>query len=162
MIPEQNQPPGAGPITIDLGLNSLIQRVDTNVTQQIIITTADKATLCLMQTLDRMEQRRAWIAPAGILATLIVVFPTTTFQDFLGLSKEYWRALFSLSTIGTTIWLVVALLRIGKSLTIDQIVDRLRNESLAINPQHSNQVIRRDFTFVIVKALYGIKTVEWT
>lgn len=155
MIPEQNQPPGAGPITIDLGLNSLIQRVDTNVTQQIIITTADKATLCLMQTLDRMEQRRAWIAPAGILATLIVVFPTTTFQDFLGLSKEYWRALFSLSTIGTTIWLVVALLRIGKSLTIDQIVDRLRNESLAINPQHSNQVIRRDFTFVIVKALYG-------
>jgi hypothetical protein len=142
MTPEQNQPPGVGPITIDLGLNSLIQRVDTNVTQQIIITTADKARLCLMQTLDRMEQRRAWIAPAGILATLIVVFPTTTFQDFLGFSKDYWRALFSLAAIGTTVWLIGALLRIGKSLTIDQIVDRLRNESLVISPRYPNQVIK--------------------
>lgn len=135
MIPEQNQPPGARPITIDLGLNNLIQRVDTNVTQQIIITTADKARLCSMQTLERMEQRRAWIAPAGILATLVVVFPTTTFQDFLGLSKEYWRALFSVAAIGAAVWLIRSLLRIRASLTVDEIVGRLRTESLAINPQ---------------------------
>ena len=99
MIPEQNQPPGVNPITIDLGLNSLIQRVDTNVRQQIIITTADKARLCLYAALDRMEQRRAWMAPAGILATLVVIFPTTTFNNFLGLSKEYWRALFTFAAI---------------------------------------------------------------
>ncbi len=153
MIPEQNPPPGAGPITIDLGLNNLIQRVDTNVTQQIIVTTADKARLCLMQTLDRMEQRKAWIAPAGILATMIVVFPTTTFQDFLGLSREYWRALFSLITIGAFIWLVYALFRIRSSLTIDQIVDRLRTESLAINQPLSHQPVTK--RLVIVKALYG-------
>jgi len=153
MNPEHNQPPGAGPITIDLGLNNLIQRVDTNVTQQIIVTTADKARLCLMQTVERMEQRKAWIAPAGILATLIVVFPTTTFQDFLGLSREYWRALFSLAAIGATIWLVHALLRIRTSLTIDQIVDRLRTESLAMTPQPPPAAIRA--RLVVVKALYG-------
>lgn len=153
MNPEHNQPPAAGPITIDLGLNNLIQRVDTNVTQQIIVTTADKARLCLMQTLDRMEQRKAWIAPAGILATMIVVFPTTTFQDFLGLSRDYWRALFLLVTIGAMIWLIHALLRIRGSLTIDQIVDRLRSESLAISPPQPTQAIKPHL--VVVKALYG-------
>src|SRR5271169_2942357 len=102
--------PPTAPITIDLGLNQLIQRVDTNVTQQIIVTTADKAHLCLIQALHRMERRNAWIAPAGILATLIVVFPTTTFQDFIGLSKEYWKAIFSVATVGTMIWLVICLI----------------------------------------------------
>src|SRR5215470_4681281 len=107
--------PGTGspaPITIDLTLNQLIQRVDTNVTQQIIVTTADKARLCLIESLHRMERRRAWIAPAGILVTLVVVFPTTTFQDFIGLSKEYWRAIFSVATVATFIWLVICLSRI--------------------------------------------------
>jgi hypothetical protein len=108
MAPDEERP-AAEPITIDLGLNQLIQRVDTNITQQIIVTTADKARLCLMQSLDRMERRRAWVAPAGILATLIVVFPTTTFRDFLGLSKEYWRAVFSLVTLGTVVWLIACL-----------------------------------------------------
>jgi hypothetical protein len=152
MIPEPNQPPGANPITIDLGLNSLIQRVDTNVRQQIIITTADKARLCLMQALDRMEQRRAWMAPAGILATLVVIFPTTTFNDFLGLSKEYWRALFTIAAICTTVWLIRALLRIRVSLSVDDIVDRLRTESLALSSEEPQTF---DKKLVIVKALYG-------
>ena len=122
---------GSDPVTIDLGLNEIIQRVDRNVTQEIIVTTADKAQLCLIEILDRMERRRAWIAPAGILATLIVVFPTTTFQDFVGLSKEYWKAMFSSATLGALIWLIVCLSRLRTSLTVAQIVDRLRTGSLA-------------------------------
>lgn len=152
MIPEQNQPPGASPITIDLGLNSLIQRVDTNVRQQIIITTADKARLCLMQALDRMEQRRAWMAPAGILATLAVIFPTTSFNDFLGLSKEYWRALLTFAAIWAAVWLIRSLLRIPASLSLDEIVDRLRTESLALSSEQTPVPSKK---LVIVKAIYG-------
>lgn len=140
MTPDSGSRPPAAPITIDLGLNQLIQRVDTNVTQQIIVTTADKAHLCLIQALHRMERRNAWIAPAGILATLVVVFPTTTFQDFLGLSKEYWKAIFSVATVATLIWLIVCLVRIQRSMTIEQIVERLRTDSLAAPPQHPQAV----------------------
>ena len=86
-----------------------------------------------------MERRNAWIAPAGILATLIVVFPTTSFQDFLGLSKEYWIAIFSVAAITTLVWLVVCLLRIQRSLTIEQIVDRLRTDSLTVSSQPPKQ-----------------------
>jgi hypothetical protein len=103
MTPNQRPP---DPITIDLGLNQLIQRVDRNVTQEIIVTTADKARLCLIESLDRMERRSAWVAPVGILATLAVVFPTTTFQDFLGVSKEFWKAFFSMAAVLALVWLI--------------------------------------------------------
>jgi hypothetical protein len=121
----------AEPVTISLGPTELIRRVDSNITQQIILTTADKARLCLMEALDRLERRRAWIAPAGILATLVVVFPTTTFQDFLGFSKEYWRAIFSMVTLGALTWLIVCLYRMRASITVEEVVDRLRTDSLA-------------------------------
>src|ERR1035441_8084058 len=94
---------------VTINLNHLVQRVDSNVTQEIIVTTADKAQLCLIEALDRMERRKAWIAPEGHLATLVVVFPTTTFQDFLGLSREYWRAIFSVAAVGSMVWLIVCL-----------------------------------------------------
>ena len=75
MSPDQRLP-AANPITLDLKLNQLIQRVDTNVTQEIIVTTADKARLCLIDALGCLERKKAWIAPASILATLGVVLPT--------------------------------------------------------------------------------------
>lgn len=152
MDPEQNRSPGANPISIDFNLNSLIQRVDTNVRQQIIITTADKARLCLMQALARIEQRKSWIAPAGILATLAAVFPTTTFNDFLGLPKDYWRAVFTITFVLTVIWLVRALLKIRASLSIDEIVDQLRTESLATGPQETPTPPR---SLLIMNASYG-------
>ena len=154
MDPEQRSNTGPEPITINLGLNQLIQRVDQNVTQEIIVTTADKARLCLIKARDRMERRNAWIAPAGILVTLIVVFPTTTFQDFLSLSKEFWKAMFSFAALGALAWLVHCLFRIQRSLTVIQIVDRLRTDSLA----GAQQLQRRaPGDLVIVNATYGAK-----
>ena len=88
---DPDKQPAPSQITIDLGSDRLVQRVDNSVGQEIIVTTADKARLCLIEAMDRMERRRAWIAPAGILATLLVVFPTTTFQDFLAFQENTGR-----------------------------------------------------------------------
>src|SRR5258708_39515755 len=75
--PEKPATTPSEPIKLGFNLNQMIQRVDHNVTQEIIVTTADKARLCLIEALGRLERRDAWIAPAGILATLAVAFPTT-------------------------------------------------------------------------------------
>ncbi|HLK67636.1 MAG TPA: hypothetical protein VKU19_29580 [Bryobacteraceae bacterium] len=115
---------------VTLNLGQLINRVDTNVNQDIIVTTADKAKLCLIDALDRLERRRSWIAPAGIVATLFIVFPTTTFHDFIGLSKEYWKAMFSLVTLGSLFWLIWTLFRLRSSLSVDQVVENLRASSI--------------------------------
>ncbi|MGO9262036.1 MAG: DNAJC11 domain-containing protein [Bryobacteraceae bacterium] len=140
-------------ITFNLDLNQMIERVDTNIRQEIMVITADKVRLCLLDALERMERRKAWMTPAGILATLIVIFPTTTFQDFLGFSKDYWRAIFSFGTAFSLVWLVICLIRIRTSLTIEQIVERLRTDSLAAPLQPSMHQTRGDLA--IIKALYG-------
>jgi hypothetical protein len=72
--------------------------------------------------------------------------------NLLGLSKEYWRALFTIAAICTTVWLIRALLRIRVSLSVDDIVDRLRTESLALSSEEPQTF---DKKLVIVKALYG-------
>jgi hypothetical protein len=141
------------PITIDLDANHLIQRVDRNITQEIFVTTVDKARLCLIEALGRMERRDAWIAPTGILVTLAVVLLTTTFQDFLTLSKEYWKAMFSFATVVALVWLVYCLCRRQNSLTVEQIVDQLRTNSLPPAQQPEWQV---PGDLVILKALYGV------
>ena len=53
---------------------------------------------CLTEALAKVEQRDAWAAPAGILATIVVVFPTATFQDFV-ISKDTWRAMFIIAAV---------------------------------------------------------------
>jgi hypothetical protein len=73
----------------------MILRVDANLKQEIIVITADKGRLCLRDAVDNMERSRAWQTPAGIFATILVVFPVSTFQDFLGISKDTWKALSS-------------------------------------------------------------------
>lgn len=156
MTSEQRQAQSLGPIKIDLGFNELVQRVDTNITQEIMVITADKVRLCLLDALDRVDRRKAWVAPAGILATLVVVFPTTTFQDFLGLSKDFWKATFFLWALSTFIWLVRCLLRVRGSLTTDEIVDLLRTSGLGGPPQPPPQQAEGDL--IIVKALYGGST----
>ena len=60
-----------------------ITSIDANLKQEIFITTVDKARNCLKEALANVEQRNAWAAPAGILATIVVGFPTATFQDFI-------------------------------------------------------------------------------
>jgi hypothetical protein len=108
--------------------NQMIARVDANITQEIFITTVDKAKLCLNDALRRMEQRRAWVAPAGILATLAVVFPTASFHDLL-LTKDTWLALFITFTVLDAAWLVSAVRNRPKSLSVEAIIEELRKGS---------------------------------
>ena len=75
---------------------------DSNVTynlgQNVIVTTEDKIRLCLTKHLQRIEQKNSWAVPLGILLTILIIFPTTTFKDFI-VSAEVWQAIFIISGI---------------------------------------------------------------
>jgi hypothetical protein len=104
----------------------IVGRVDRNVTQEFIIITADKARLILRDAADDMERSTAWQTPAGILATIGVVFPTTTFQDFVGISKDVWKALFLMAAALCIFWLIRSLRRRKNSPTVEEIVNLFR------------------------------------
>jgi hypothetical protein len=107
-----------------------ITSIDANLKQEIFITTVDKARNCLKEALANVEQRNAWAAPAGILATIVVVFPTATFQDFI-ISKDTWRAMFIIAAMLSAVWLVRCLWAKWKTepQSVDDIIQELRKGS---------------------------------
>lgn len=78
-----------------------------NLSQDAIVITEDKVRLCLIEHLGRMEAKKDWIAPAGVLLTLLITFATTTFQDF-GLKAATWQAIFVISAVLSLAWLIWA------------------------------------------------------
>ena len=95
--------------------------------QEIIVITADKARLCLRDAVDNMERSRAWHTPAGIPATIVAIFPVSSFQDFLGVPKDTWRALFFAAALFFGGWLLRSVLKVRKSPSVEDIVNRLRS-----------------------------------
>jgi hypothetical protein len=76
----------------------MILRVDANLKQEIIVITADKARLCLRDAVDNLERSKAWQTPAGILATILVVFPVSIFPGFPWRLKGYLEGAFYLGS----------------------------------------------------------------
>jgi hypothetical protein len=107
-----------------------ITSIDANLKQEIFITTVDKARNCLKEALANVERRNAWAAPAGILATIVVIFPTAMFQDFV-ISKDTWRAIFIIAALLSAIWLVRCLWANWRTepQSVDDIIQELRKGS---------------------------------
>jgi len=102
--------------------------VHVNVGQQVIVTTEDRVRLCLNEHLHSVEQRRSWVAPLGILIALVLSLATTSCRDALSVSKYTWHALFVLLTIACVVWLIARLIRAGSSLSIGDVIDRLKHQ----------------------------------
>ncbi len=97
-----------------------------DLTQEIIKITSDRLKLLLHQHLNRLERRRNWIAPAGILATLVIGYPSTTFHDWV-FSADVWRATFFIITLTTAVWLVVSIAKMSKAQTLDDLVEAIKH-----------------------------------
>jgi hypothetical protein len=112
-----------GPIVKLLQITS----IDANLKQEIFITTVDKARNCLNQALANVGQRNAWAAPAGILATIVAVFPTANFQDFV-ISRDTWKAMFLIAAMLSAVWLARCLRARWKPgpLSVNDVIRELR------------------------------------
>lgn len=122
-----------GPSTISPGsLAGLVDvsNVHLNVSQDLIITTEDKVRIHLSSHLGRLERKRAWIAPLGVLMTIVITLLTANFkeQSFL-LGPDVWHALFVVSAVLSGCWLLYALKDAWKSESVDDLIEKLKKES---------------------------------
>lgn len=95
----------------DLFENSIIHK---NISQEVIITTVDKIRLCLHDYKDTLKAQTDWVAPAGILITLVATLSAADFKLFLGLNSDVWKALFIFGSIMSAISLIRALNNVRK------------------------------------------------
>lgn len=139
--------------------------IHKNVKQEIIITTADKIKLVLINTREILSAQRDWWTPAGLLLSFIATLATADFKDALSVPKEFWHAIFVLLTIASAIWLLISLRKLYKNwgqddltLIIEQI--KLKDTPITTNGNdNSNQGVSQ---IVITKGINILSAMyEW-
>lgn len=102
-----------------------VTNVHSNVSQEIIEITTDRLTLKLNSHLDQLENKRGWVAPLSLVASLITTLSTTTFEKAI-LSADTWRAIYIITSLISAAWLIVSVYRSYKSPSIEDIVKSLK------------------------------------
>jgi hypothetical protein len=125
-IPQEN---GAAVYSTEVS-SRIAQETKThyNLGQDVLVTTEDKIRIVLTKCAANIESRKAWIAPAGILVTIITAYLNTTFKDTI-LKAAVWEALFILAALGCFGWLLLTLIRLKKVATVDNIIAEIKKSS---------------------------------
>ncbi len=108
--------------TSDLVDNYKIHR---NISQEIIVTTEDKLRLCLVRYTRRMERRRGWLAPLGILLAFTLTLINSSFRDY-GLQAEVWKAIFIIAAVLAFGWLIYAIKAAWFSVSEEDVIAELK------------------------------------
>lgn len=115
-------------LSIDLSDN---RNVYKNTAQDIIVTTKDKLELVLLKTEKCLAKKNAWMTPLGLVVTCVLTLLTADFKEFI-ISASVWKAIFIITTIICSIWLIYSLCILFKNLkkgNIDDIINQIISES---------------------------------
>ncbi len=105
-----------------------VKAVHTNLQQEVIQITEDKLRLVLFAHLSGLEQRKSWIAPLGLMITIMVVFSTSTFKDAY-FKASTWEAFFLMGGVLTFIWFILSSIKAFKTKKIDDVIIEIKNKS---------------------------------
>jgi hypothetical protein len=125
-------------VEIDNITTTPTKKIYANTEQEVIVVTKDKLHLCLQESVRKMADRDRWQVPLGVLVPLILAVATTGFTKRFGIGGDEWETIFSMLILFTVIWLAQALVKRGKSVTVDSIVEQIaRNPVMIENPKSS-------------------------
>lgn len=107
-----------------------VSDVHLNVSQKLIIITEDKVRIHLSNHLTTVEKRKGWIAPLGILLTIIVCLVTSNFKtENILFDAPTWKAIFIISGVLSAGWLAYSIIQAWRSESMDELIERLKKES---------------------------------
>lgn len=104
-----------------------VSAIHTNTELTLIQITEDKLRLVLMEHLSKLESKRRWHVPLGVLLALVPVFLTSDFKDVWSIEKTTWKAFFMFTSLGATVWLLYTVRWAFGSVTLDELVQRIKN-----------------------------------
>ena len=107
------------------------RNVFNNTAQDIIVTTKDKIELVLLKTEKYLANKKEWITPMGLIITCVITLLTADFKDFL-FSASVWKAVFIITTVICSIWLIHSLCNLFKNFNkgnINDIINQIISES---------------------------------
>ena len=99
-----------------------------NLATQVIVTTEDRLRLRLSEYFDKVKKKNDWIAPASLLFTIVTVFVTADFKEFI-LSAEVWKAIFIVSAVICLVWLVVAIKNSTNIIKLETVIQQIKADN---------------------------------
>jgi hypothetical protein len=100
----------------------------TSLPQDVITTTEDKVRLTLADYLKKMEKKKSWLTPLGLMISFTLTLMTSSFKD-LGLSAATWKAIFIIGVIAAFIWLIYSIIEASRSVKIEDVISELKKHS---------------------------------
>ena len=105
-----------------------VSAVHSNLGQEIIEITSDKLKIILNEYIYSISARKEWQTPLSILITITIVLCTTNFKSFAGFTADTWASVFIMSATLSFIWLINTLMKLKKSITIEDVLDAAKNK----------------------------------
>jgi len=105
-----------------------VKVVHGNLSPEVVSITVDRLSLILHKHGQCLGKSRDWLAPAGLLLTIVLTFVTTEFRDWL-LPKDSWRAIFFLIGLASFVWLGKTIHTVITAERIEDLVERLKKQS---------------------------------
>ena len=106
--------------------NVPVEGIHKNTSQVVIITTEDKLKNILNEYTYTQHDSKSWIAPLGILLTLVGTLIT-------GTPKEFWRYIYAAGIGASLLWLLFSAPKAWrawkKSMSVEDIIVRIKNNS---------------------------------
>jgi transcriptional regulator with XRE-family HTH domain len=133
---DQQEPLGSQAESLDTLKRVLINlqleesQVFLNLARDFIVFDEPSLRLHHMTRLKNMGEKRAWIAPLGILLTTFLTLTSATFGDFLSVDASTWKALFMLTAFGSFCWLIVAIVKALKAKSLDDLIEDTKRDTL--------------------------------
>ncbi len=101
----------------------------TNLPQDVITTTEDKLHLCLEQHLKKMEKKKSWITPLGLLISFALTLISANFKDTAFVDAATLKAIFIIAEIIFFGWLVYSVIESLRSEKIEDVIGELKKHS---------------------------------
>lgn len=101
--------------------------VYANIDSNLLIINEDRLKLKLINYKKSVNDKSQIWTPIGLIISFLLTFATASFNDYLGLSKETWEALFIFLLVGSIGWLIFLLFRMKKRYTIDHLIEDCKN-----------------------------------
>lgn len=105
--------------------------IHKNLGQEVILTTVDKVTLCLLKNRDNITAKREWLTPLSIFLALLTTLVAADFHKFI-FEPNVWTAIYVIGTVLSFVWLCRAAYtawKLRSSASIEAIVGELKAQT---------------------------------
>ncbi|MEZ6952594.1 MULTISPECIES: hypothetical protein [unclassified Aeromonas] len=112
------------------GENRFVDRRRSNIKSDLIEITEDKLENILLKYLKRMGTRRAWLAPIGLLISVVLANVSATFNEKFGVAASTWEAIFILAAIASGVWFIasiVIMITHWRESSLESLISRIKN-----------------------------------